>query len=53
MINAKAAERYKVTAALTRAIDKIFILQAGHQQNLSTSLDAIYGSSAANLVAFN
>ncbi len=42
------AEDYKVNPVLARAMDRIFILHADHEQNASTSTVRIAGSSAAN-----
>jgi len=42
------AENYKVSPVLARAMDRIFILHADHEQNASTSTVRISGSSAAN-----
>ena len=42
------AEPYKVNPILARAMDKIFILHADHEQNASTSTVRIAGSSQAN-----
>jgi len=42
------AEEYKVSPVLARAMDRIFILHADHEQNASTSTVRISGSSAAN-----
>lgn len=42
------AEPYKVNPVLSRAMDKIFILHADHEQNASTSTVRIAGSSQAN-----
>lgn len=41
-------ERYKVNPVLVRAMDRILILHADHEQNASTSTVRIAGSSAAN-----
>jgi citrate synthase len=41
-------EDYKLRPALTRAMDRIFILHADHEQNASTSTVRISGSSGAN-----
>ncbi|MEI7668861.1 MAG: citrate synthase, partial [Pseudomonadota bacterium] len=41
-------EPYKVNPILARAIDKIFILHADHEQNASTSTVRLAGSSGAN-----
>ena len=42
------AEDYKVEPVLARAMDRIFILHADHEQNASTSTVRIAGSSGAN-----
>ena len=42
------AEEYKISPVLARAMDRIFILHADHEQNASTSTVRISGSSAAN-----
>jgi len=42
------AEDYKVNPVLARAMDRIFILHADHEQNASTSTVRISGSSGAN-----
>ncbi len=42
------AEPYSVNPVLARAMDKIFILHADHEQNASTSTVRIAGSSQAN-----
>ncbi len=41
-------EQYQVNPILARAIDKIFILHADHEQNASTSTVRLAGSSGAN-----
>src|ERR1700735_946183 len=41
-------EEYKVNAVLARALDRIFILHADHEQNASTSTVRLAGSSGAN-----
>ncbi len=41
-------EPYKVNPVLARALDKIFILHADHEQNASTSTVRLAGSSHAN-----
>lgn len=41
-------EEYRVSPALARAMDRILILHADHEQNASTSTVRIAGSSAAN-----
>jgi citrate synthase len=42
------AEDYEVTDVLVRALDRIFILHADHEQNASTSTVRLAGSSGAN-----
>jgi len=42
------AEEYKVNEVLVRALDRIFILHADHEQNASTSTVRLSGSSGAN-----
>jgi citrate synthase len=42
------AEAYDVNPVLARAIDRIFILHADHEQNASTSTVRLAGSSGAN-----
>src|SRR5690242_19349794 len=42
------AEDYKVNDVLVRALDRIFILHADHEQNASTSTVRLAGSSGAN-----
>ncbi len=42
------AEPYKVSPVLARAMEKIFILHADHEQNASTSTVRLAGSSQAN-----
>ncbi len=42
------AEPYKINPVLARAMDKIFILHADHEQNASTSTVRLAGSSQAN-----
>jgi citrate synthase len=42
------AEDYKVNPVLARALDRIFILHADHEQNASTSTVRLAGSSGAN-----
>ncbi|RED53286.1 citrate synthase [Aestuariispira insulae] len=42
------AEDYKISPAVARAMDRIFILHADHEQNASTSTVRIAGSSGAN-----
>lgn len=42
------AEEYRPSPTISRALDKIFILHADHEQNASTSTVRISGSSGAN-----
>ena len=42
------AEDYKISPTVARAMDRIFILHADHEQNASTSTVRIAGSSGAN-----
>jgi citrate synthase len=42
------AEEYRVNDVLVRALDRIFILHADHEQNASTSTVRLCGSSGAN-----
>src|SRR3712207_6520960 len=42
------AEEYRVNPVLSRALDRIFILHADHEQNASTSTVRLAGSSGAN-----
>ena len=48
MMFAVPAEDYKVNDVMVRAIDRIFILHADHEQNASTSTVRLSGSSGAN-----
>ena len=48
MMFAVPAEEYKVNEVLVRAMDRIFILHADHEQNASTSTVRLSGSSGAN-----
>ena len=48
MCFAVPAEEYKVNPVLSRALDRIFILHADHEQNASTSTVRLAGSSGAN-----
>ncbi|MFD2182896.1 citrate synthase [Rhodoplanes azumiensis] len=48
MCFAVPAEEYKVNPILARAMDRIFILHADHEQNASTSTVRLAGSSGAN-----
>lgn len=42
------AEDYKITPAVSKAVDRIFTLHADHEQNASTSTVRLAGSSGAN-----
>ncbi len=48
MVNAVPAEPYHVNPVLARAMDRIFILHADHEQNASTSTVRLAGSTGAN-----
>ncbi|WP_225766540.1 citrate synthase [Inquilinus sp. Marseille-Q2685] len=48
MTFAVPAEQYKVNPVLSRAMDRILILHADHEQNASTSTVRLAGSSGAN-----
>jgi len=48
MTFAVPAEQYRVNPVLARAMDRIFILHADHEQNASTSTVRLAGSSGAN-----
>jgi citrate synthase len=48
MMFAVPCEEFKVNPVLERAMDKIFILHADHEQNASTSTVRLAGSSGAN-----
>ena len=48
MMNAVPAEPYKVNPVLSRAMDRILILHADHEQNASTSTVRLAGSTGAN-----
>ncbi|HEU5048080.1 MAG TPA: citrate synthase [Rickettsiales bacterium] len=48
MMFSNPSEPYVVNPVLARAIDKIFILHADHEQNASTSTVRLAGSSGAN-----
>ncbi len=48
MLNAVPAEEYHVNPVLARAMDRIFILHADHEQNASTSTVRLAGSTGAN-----
>jgi citrate synthase len=48
MTFAVPCEEYKISPTLAKAMDKIFILHADHEQNASTSTVRLAGSSGAN-----
>ena len=48
MLNAVPAEPYHVNPVLARAMDKIMILHADHEQNASTATVRLSGSTGAN-----
>ena len=48
MMFAVPAEEYRTNEVLVRALDRIFILHADHEQNASTSTVRLSGSSGAN-----
>ena len=48
MMFAVPPEEYKISPVLARAIDRLFILHADHEQNASTSTVRLAGSSGAN-----
>jgi citrate synthase len=48
MMFSTPAEEYKVSPTLVRALDRILILHADHEQNASTSTVRLAGSSGAN-----
>ncbi|WP_291295321.1 citrate synthase [Elioraea sp.] len=48
MMNAVPAEPYQVSPVLARAMDRILILHADHEQNASTSTVRLAGSTGAN-----
>ena len=48
MVFATPCEDYKVSPVLAKALDRLFILHADHEQNASTSTVRIAGSSGAN-----
>jgi citrate synthase len=51
MMFALPAEKYEVNPVVARALDKLLILHADHEQNCSTSTVRIVGSSHASLYA--
>ena len=48
MMFAVPCEPYRINPVMARALDKIFILHADHEQNASTSTVRLAGSSGAN-----
>jgi citrate synthase len=48
MLNAVPAEPYNVSPILARAMDRILVLHADHEQNASTSTVRLAGSTGAN-----
>ncbi len=48
MLNAVPAEKYEVSPVLERAMDRILVLHADHEQNASTSTVRLAGSTGAN-----
>ena len=48
MMFSTPCEEYKVNPVLARALDRIFILHADHEQNASTSTVRLVGSTGAN-----
>jgi len=48
MLNAVPAEAYEVSPVLARAMDRIMVLHADHEQNASTSTVRLAGSTGAN-----
>ncbi len=48
MLNAVPAEPYNVSPVLERAMDRILVLHADHEQNASTSTVRLAGSTGAN-----
>jgi citrate synthase len=48
MLNAVPAEPYEVSPVLAKAMDRILILHADHEQNASTSTVRLAGSTGAN-----
>src|SRR3546814_16441616 len=51
MMFATPCEDYKVNEVVERALDRIFILHADHEQNASTSTVRLCGSSGTNQFA--
>jgi citrate synthase len=48
MLFASPRKKYKVYPVLAKALDKVFILHADHEQNASTSTVRTCGSSGSN-----
>ncbi|MDO9498575.1 citrate synthase [Falsiroseomonas sp.] len=48
MLNSVPAEEYKVSPTLAKAMDRILVLHADHEQNASTSTVRLAGSTGAN-----
>src|SRR5258707_11606072 len=48
MMFSMPSEEYKINDVLVRALDRILILHADHEQNASTSTVRLAGSSGAN-----
>jgi len=48
MLNAVPAEEYRINPIVARAMDRILILHADHEQNASTSTVRLAGSTGAN-----
>lgn len=53
MMFATPAEDYRINDVLVRALDRILILHADHEQNASTSTVRLAGSSGANPFAWH
>jgi citrate synthase len=51
MMFSMPTEDFRVDPAISRALDRLFILHADHEQNCSTSTVRLVGSSQANLFA--
>ncbi|MHA8063497.1 citrate synthase [Aquirufa aurantiipilula] len=51
MMFAKSGEKYTADAVVSKALNKLLILHADHEQNCSTSTVRLVGSSHANLFA--
>merc|ERR1739841_323401 len=48
MCFSNTAEEYKISPVISKAMDRILILHADHEQNASTSTVRLAGSSGAN-----